>query len=129
MYTRMHSSRMRIVRCSGRLGGCLHGQVSVRGCLPRECLPGGVSQRGVSAWGMCLRRITDRCKNIIFPQLHLQMVKLKVVWGRFPHNPPQLVHNKLSSKNSLPFQGVFEFAVKCDANRLFNSINLLHKSK
>ena len=36
--TRMHSSRMRTIRCSGRLPG--------RGCLPRGCLPkgGGVCQ-------------------------------------------------------------------------------------
>ena len=37
--TRMHSSRMRTIRCSIHLGG---GVVCLRGCLPREgCLPGG----------------------------------------------------------------------------------------
>ena len=46
--TRMHSSRMRTVRYSGRL----EGGVS-RGCLPGECLP-----RGVSGWeaGGCVSR-------------------------------------------------------------------------
>ena len=47
--TRMHSSRMRTVRCSGRRvggergvsGGCLPGGVCLEGCLPGE--------RGVSA--------------------------------------------------------------------------------
>ena len=63
---RMHSSRMRTVRYSGRLGGrggsgCLPRRgvclgVSAQGvvclgvcvCLPRECLPRGM---GVSVWG------------------------------------------------------------------------------
>ena len=43
----MHFSRMRTVRCSGRLGG----GVCLEGCLPRGCLP-----RGMSAWwGVCSR--------------------------------------------------------------------------
>ena len=62
----MHSSRMRTVRCSGRLrgvaaqGGCLPKGISAqRWCLPREGIcPGrvsaqGVSAQGLSAWG-CL---------------------------------------------------------------------------
>ena len=71
--TRMHSSKMRTVRCSGHLGGrCLPGGgevVCLGGCLPRgsaqgQCLsrgrlPGGVCQgeclsRGVSSQGGCL---------------------------------------------------------------------------
>ena len=32
--TRMHSNRMRTVRCSGRLGGLSDKGVSARGCLP-----------------------------------------------------------------------------------------------
>ena len=51
----MHSSRMRTVRCSGRLGG---GAVCVGVCLPRgggvcprDLLGGGVSAGGVSAGG------------------------------------------------------------------------------
>ena len=41
--TRMHSSRMRTVRCSVHLGvGSLPGGVSWKGCLPR-----GVSTQGV----------------------------------------------------------------------------------
>ena len=78
---RMHSSRMRTVRCSGRVGGgCLPRGVSTQGelsgyggiclgvsawgCLPRGCLPkggclrrGGISLGGVClegfAWGVC----------------------------------------------------------------------------
>ena len=45
--TRMHSSRMRTICCSGRLGGggvCL-GVVSAKGCLPGG---GGVCPGGVS---------------------------------------------------------------------------------
>ena len=55
----MHSSRMRTVRCSGRLWG--------------GCLPGG---GGCLLWGMYtpLKKIWDRCKNITFPQLHLRTV-------------------------------------------------------
>ena len=49
--TRMHSSKMPTVRCSGRL---LEGEVSARdGVCPRECLPS--LSRGVSAQGgICL---------------------------------------------------------------------------
>ena len=51
-------------------------------CLPRGCLPRGVSVLGgVSAWeclprGVCtpVNRITDRCTNITFPQLRLRAV-------------------------------------------------------
>ena len=83
------------VRSSSRLLGW--------GCLPGGCLPGGCLPRGVSAWvGVCLGgicpggvcpggclsqhalgqtlppvdRMTDRCKNIIFPQLRLRTVKM-----------------------------------------------------
>ena len=51
--TRMHSSRMRTVRCSGHLGG---GGFLPMGCLGGVCL-GGIcpvglfAQEGVSAWG------------------------------------------------------------------------------
>ena len=46
----MHSSRMRTVRCSGRLGRGV-------GCLPRGCLPKGVlgvSVEGCLPKGVCL---------------------------------------------------------------------------
>ena len=57
-------------------------------CLPRGCLPRWVSAQGdVSAWG-CLPRgvyttplvhtITDRCKNITFPQLLLRTVNISL---------------------------------------------------
>ena len=65
----MHSSRMRTVHCSGRLGGggsaqggiCLQG-VSAWGCLPRGCTPPPVD------------RMTE---NITFPQLLLQTVNMR----------------------------------------------------
>ena len=52
--TRMHSSRMCIIRRSGRLGclprGCLPGGcVCPGGCLLGGCLPGGFLPMGVSA--------------------------------------------------------------------------------
>ena len=66
--TRMHSSRMRTVRSSGRLLGGV-------------CPGGGVSAReGVHPsmhWGRHpppVDRMTDRCKNITFPQLRLRTV-------------------------------------------------------
>ena len=69
----MHSSRMRTVHCSGRLGGCLLREggvcpgrvvfaqrgVCLGGCLPRGCLPGGVCPDPLP-----VNEITDRCKNI-----------------------------------------------------------------
>ena len=71
--TRMHSSRMRTVRCScrrglGGLGGVSkhalgRGGICPWGCLPGGCLPGGLSgqvgggfAQGVSAWRGCLAR-------------------------------------------------------------------------
>ena len=65
MQTRMHSSRMRTVRCSSRLGG---------GCLPE----GGVCLGGVWTAGVYtspippVDRMTDACENISFPQILLQ---------------------------------------------------------
>ena len=60
--TRVHSSRMRTVRCSGHLsgdvypGGCLPGGVSARGCVPRGvCAQGGVCPGGVCPGG-CVPR-------------------------------------------------------------------------
>ena len=67
----MHSSRMRTVHCSGRLGrgrGCqpigvsyLRGVVCLGERLPGGCLPrgmsasgGGVSAKGVVCLGVCL---------------------------------------------------------------------------
>ena len=86
--TRMHSTRMRTVRCSGCLASrgvftqgvstlqgvfTLQG-VSAGGCLPRGCLPIGVACPGGICLGVCtppVNRITDRCKNITFLQLLL----------------------------------------------------------
>ena len=51
----MHVSKMRSVRCSGRLGG-------EGGVYPGRCTPPPCGQ-------------TDACENITFPQLLLRMVK------------------------------------------------------
>ena len=59
--TRMHSIRMRTIHCSGHPGG---------GVYPK----GGVYPGGVHSPCEQNVRITDRCKNIIFPQLRLQTV-------------------------------------------------------
>ena len=90
-------------------GGCLPRRVSTQegvylgeGCLHRRCLPSGMSSQGaprvVSAVSATPRReanhpqlpappvnrITDRCKNITFPQLRLRAVKFNhckpLVW-------------------------------------------------
>ena len=76
----MHFSRMRTVRCSGRLGGgvCLEG-----------CLPGGVSAQGgvapnpdPEADTPPVDRMTDACENITFPQLLLRTVNMKLLRDR-----------------------------------------------
>ena len=65
--TRMHSSRMPTVRSR---------RVSAQGgCLPRVC---GVSQHALGQTPP-VNRMTDRCKNITFPQLCLRTVKIKQV--------------------------------------------------
>ena len=59
--TRMHSSRMRTIHCSGHRGGrggvclggfCLWGCLP-RGCLPRGCLPRGCLPGGCLPGGVC----------------------------------------------------------------------------
>ena len=93
--TRMHSSRMYTVRCSGCPGICLP-----RGCVPMGCLPGGWLPLGVSATHPCPVHAgihnpcpvyagidtppwtefpTHACENITFLQLLLQMVKIFVI--------------------------------------------------
>ena len=78
---RMHSSRMRTVRCSYRLGGCLPGGVSSQWgeeCLPRGvCLPnwgGGVCPVGCTPspdpeveTPLWTKFLTHACENITFP--------------------------------------------------------------
>ena len=66
MLTRMHSSRLRTVRCSGRLWG---GVSAREGCLG-GCLPRGV----VLYTYPPVDRMTDACENITFPQLLLRTV-------------------------------------------------------
>ena len=72
--TRMHSSRMRTVRCSSHLG---EGVSAEGGCLPRGCLPRrvsvwvgclprrGVSAQGVFGQGVCLPHPYPREQNHI----------------------------------------------------------------
>ena len=102
--TRMHSSRMRTVLCSGRQGTC----------LPEGCLPGGVSARGVSAMEGCLpsacwdtptpmNRMTDGCENITLPELLLRMViTLVSVVIAVETRPPQ----KLEMKQKVSMMGI-----------------------
>ena len=87
LQTRMHSSRMRTVRCSSRMpGGCLPrgAKVYPSGCLPMGCLPTGVSASGgggctppLPPWTEFL---THGCENITFPQLRLRTVKSNSNW-------------------------------------------------
>ena len=70
MHKRMHSSRMRTVRWGGggvcQRGGVCPG-VSVWGCVPRGCVPGGLPW-GVSAQGgVYLRGV---CQGIIMVRSH-----------------------------------------------------------
>ena len=72
----MHSSRMHTVRSSSRLlgegGVCPGGSVQGKGM---GGLPGGVYPS--MHWGrypLAVDRMTDRCKNITFPQLRLRTV-------------------------------------------------------
>ena len=75
--TRMHSSRMRTVRCSGRLlgqGGVCPGRVSAwggcllgGGCLPDGCTP---------PFPLWTKFLTHACENITFLQLRLRTVKI-----------------------------------------------------
>ena len=67
---RMHSSRMRTVRCSGRPGG-----MSAQGCVSAGgvvCLPVGVCPGGClpASNPPPVDRMTDTCENITLPQLH-----------------------------------------------------------
>ena len=59
-------------------GGCLPGGVCPRGCLPRGCLPGGgvadASPGPEADTSLWTEWLTDRCKNITFPQLRLRAV-------------------------------------------------------
>ena len=69
----MRSSRMRTVSCSGRVGD----GVSAGGCLPGVCVS-ATGQGCACMRGGCtlnsppVNQITDRRKNITFPQLRLQ---------------------------------------------------------
>ena len=72
LQTRMHSSRMRTVRCSSRLLGDVCLPKGGGGCLPAKrvggCTPPPCGQ-------------TDTCEKITFPQLLLRTVKMCTVKG------------------------------------------------
>ena len=61
------------------LGGCLprgshqKGVSAQRGCLPRGCIPACTEADPPPLWTEWL---TDRCKNITFPQLRLRTVNM-----------------------------------------------------
>ena len=81
--TRIHSSRMRTVRCLP--GGCLpRGRVCVLGgvCPGGVCLSGGgvcLPARGVSArHPPGTEFLTHACENITFPQLRLRTATRKI---------------------------------------------------
>ena len=54
--TRMHSSRLRIVRCNGRRGDVYPG-----GCLPGDCVPRAVSAQGGLPGGVCPGGCLPQC--------------------------------------------------------------------
>ena len=86
--TRMHSSGMRTARFNGHLYRGMSAWVSVcpGGCLSGWCLPRWVytpwTQRQTPPSGprgrhpSLVNRMTDRCKNITFPQLPLRAVNI-----------------------------------------------------
>ena len=88
MIIRIHFSRMRTARFSCRLGGVYVGVSAPGSVCPDGCLPRGTSALGV--YTPCplhagihppMNRITDRCKNITFPQLRLRAVKIESIVG------------------------------------------------
>ena len=78
LITGMHSSGMRVVRCSSRLPeGCLSVRVSALGVSAcRGCLPA----RGITHYTYPLPPCgqTDTCEKITFPQLMLQTVIMTI---------------------------------------------------
>ena len=81
----MHSSRTRTVRGSGR--------------------PGGVSAQGGGVHLPPVNRITDRCKNITFPQLRLRAVNVKVNLRKTQ------LHNKFRIDIKITGQASFTLAI------------------
>ena len=85
----MHSSRMHTAHFSAHLEGRVSvwgwGVSARRGCLAR----GGVCLGGVCLGSVCpLNRITDRCKNITFPQLRFRAVIKEIgPWGHLSSAP------------------------------------------
>ena len=84
VYPNMHwAGGVCIPPCTGQGGDCLgvgtsaQGGCLPRGCLPGRCLPGGVCPN--ACWdtpSLQTESLTDRCKNITFPQLRLRTVKI-----------------------------------------------------
>ena len=61
---------MSIPACTGQGGVYPRGVSAQRGCLPGGCIP-ACTEADTPLWTEWL---TDRCKNITFPQLRLRMV-------------------------------------------------------
>ena len=72
--------KMRIVRCSGRLGG-----VCLGGVYPGECTS-----------PLPLNRMTDRRKNITFPQLRLRTLIIMPEYSRLQKTKTRRLLGKVS---------------------------------
>ena len=130
----MYSSRMRTVRCSGRLGWGVSG----------ELCP-GVCVRGVSRGGVCpggytsplwTEFLTHACENITFPQLLLRTVTNSCNWfpySSFGHiissflDPPLIPSTTLYHNRPLcsPLQIYFYFCLTNDCN--YNPLYTIRK--
>ena len=71
--TRIHSSRMRTIRCSGRLGGegAVHPQADTP---PAQFMLDTPPPSQMLGYIPPVDRMTDVCENITFPQLLLRTV-------------------------------------------------------
>ena len=138
----MYSSRMRTVRCSGRLwggrcpGSCVQGGVSWV-CV---CVQGGVSggcvQRGGNTSALWTEFLTHACENITFPQLLLRTVTNSCNWfpySSFGHiissflDPPLIPSTTLYDNRPLssPLQIYFYFCLTNDCN--YNPLYTIRK--
>ena len=95
--TRMHSSRMRTVRCSGRRGkggmclprgvclgrgGCVYPGVSARGCLPGSVRPGGCLPGG----GVCPSACWDTYRHSVWTEFLTHACENYVADGKYLNN-------------------------------------------
>ena len=83
--TRMHSSRIRTVRCSGCRGACLPGGVSAQGlsaqvCLPRGCIP------TCTGWEVCIPTCTGHKLDAHLWKHYLSATTLQTVTILYFHS-------------------------------------------